>query len=122
MSSGGGFVMAEADYGDDEMSAADVKAALLDSFYGTERGLAARSEARAEINELLAQLEAKNPNPSPTEVSERERGCGAGRAAGRQAGRAARARWGNWVVLKSARCGGRAYRALQSKLVTAFNH
>ena len=45
-----------------------VQAALLDSLYGTERGLAARSEVRAEINELISQLEAKNPNPNPTEV------------------------------------------------------
>jgi uncharacterized OsmC-like protein len=37
--------------------------------YGTERGLAARSEIRAEINELITQLEAKNPVPSPTDVS-----------------------------------------------------
>ncbi|KIZ02337.1 hypothetical protein MNEG_5623 [Monoraphidium neglectum] len=59
--------MAEADY-DDEMSAADLKAALLDSLFGTERGLAARSEVRAEINELITQLEAKNPTPSPTEI------------------------------------------------------
>ena len=28
----------------------------------------ASAEARAEINELLAQLEAKNPTPSPNEV------------------------------------------------------
>lgn len=52
----------------DEMSAADIKAALLDSMYGTERGLAARSEIRAEINELITQLEAKNPTPSPTDM------------------------------------------------------
>jgi hypothetical protein len=44
------------------------QAALLDSLFGTERGLAARSEVRAEINELITQLEAKNPTPSPTEV------------------------------------------------------
>lgn len=46
-----------------------LQAALLDSMYGTERGLAARSEIRAEINELITQLEAKNPTPSPTDVS-----------------------------------------------------
>lgn len=44
------------------------QAALLDSFFGTERGLSGRSEVRAEINELITQLEAKNPTPSPTEV------------------------------------------------------
>lgn len=47
-----------------------MQAALLDSMYGTERGLAARSEVRAEINELITQLEAKNPTPSPTDVSQ----------------------------------------------------
>jgi hypothetical protein len=46
-----------------------LQAALLDSLFGTERGLSARSEIRAEINELITQLEAKNPNPSPTEVT-----------------------------------------------------
>lgn len=45
-----------------------VQAALLDSLYGTERGLSARSEVRAEINELISQLESRNPTPSPTEV------------------------------------------------------
>jgi hypothetical protein len=54
------------------------KAALLDSLFGTERGLAARSEVRAEINELITQLEANNPNPSPTEV------CGGGCSTGCQ--------------------------------------
>eukprot|EP00193_Tetraselmis_chui_P016341 CAMPEP_0177777844 /NCGR_PEP_ID=MMETSP0491_2-20121128/15608_1 /TAXON_ID=63592 /ORGANISM="Tetraselmis chuii, Strain PLY429" /LENGTH=315 /DNA_ID=CAMNT_0019297019 /DNA_START=99 /DNA_END=1046 /DNA_ORIENTATION=+ len=51
-----------------DMSAEDLKAALLDSLFGTERGLTASSEIRAEINELLAQLEVKNPTPSPTEA------------------------------------------------------
>eukprot|EP00879_Flechtneria_rotunda_P003494 GHRR01003724.1.p1 GENE.GHRR01003724.1~~GHRR01003724.1.p1 ORF type:complete len:318 (+),score=88.65 GHRR01003724.1:83-1036(+) len=57
-----GYAMAVAEPESDEMSVADIKAALLDSFYGTERGLAARSEIRAEINELITLLEAKNPN------------------------------------------------------------
>ncbi|KAG1659090.1 hypothetical protein FOA52_013736 [Chlamydomonas sp. UWO 241] len=57
--------------GSTEMSLADLKAALLDSFYGTERGLSARSEVRAEINELISQLEAKNPVPNPTETLEK---------------------------------------------------
>ena len=50
------------------MSNQDIKAALLDSFWGTERGLTASSETRAEINELITQLEGKSPNPKPTEV------------------------------------------------------
>ncbi|GAX82991.1 hypothetical protein CEUSTIGMA_g10418.t1 [Chlamydomonas eustigma] len=54
----------------DEMPLSDIKAALLDSMYGVQRGLAARSEIRAEINELISQLEAKNPTPNPTEVLE----------------------------------------------------
>lgn len=44
------------------------QAQLLDSLFGTERGLSASSEVRAEINELITQLEAKNPNPSLSEV------------------------------------------------------
>lgn len=50
------------------MDVAEVKAALLDSLYGTERGLTAKSESRAEINELISQLEANNPTPAPTEA------------------------------------------------------
>lgn len=45
-----------------------LKKALVDSFYGTDRGLSATSETRAEIVELITQLEAKNPNPAPTEA------------------------------------------------------
>jgi len=51
-----------------EMGVEDIKAALLDSLFGTERGLTASAEARAEINELLAQLETRNPTPSPNEA------------------------------------------------------
>jgi len=46
----------------------DLKRALVDSFYGTDRGLKASSETRAEILELITQLEAKNPTPAPTEA------------------------------------------------------
>ncbi|DBB10405.1 TPA: prolyl aminopeptidase [Trebouxia sp. C0006] len=56
------------DEGQDEMDADELKAILLDSFYGTDRGLSVSSEARAEISELITQLEAKNPNPAPTEA------------------------------------------------------
>lgn len=45
-----------------------LKKALVDSFYGTDRGLGASSETRAEIVELITQLEAKNPTPAPTEA------------------------------------------------------
>lgn len=50
------------------MSSEEVKAALLDSFWGTGRGLTASSETRAEINELITQLEAVTPTPNPTEA------------------------------------------------------
>ncbi|XP_031279143.1 plastid-lipid-associated protein, chloroplastic-like [Pistacia vera] len=46
----------------------NLKKALVDSFYGTDRGLTATSETRAEIVELITQLEAKNPTPAPTEA------------------------------------------------------
>lgn len=46
-----------------QMSPHELKSALLDSFYGTERGLSAGIESRAEIAELIAQLEAANPPP-----------------------------------------------------------
>ncbi|KAK9935941.1 hypothetical protein M0R45_012814 [Rubus argutus] len=45
-----------------------LKKALVDSFYGTDRGLSATSETRAEIVELITQLEAQNPTPAPTEA------------------------------------------------------
>lgn len=41
---------------------------LLDSLFGTDRGLKARGETKAEINDLIVQLEANNPTPSPSEV------------------------------------------------------
>ncbi|CAO2842473.1 unnamed protein product [Amaranthus hypochondriacus] len=45
-----------------------LKKQLVDSFYGTDRGLKASSETRAEIVELITQLEAKNPTPAPTDA------------------------------------------------------
>ena len=44
------------------------QAQLLDSLFGTERGLSASSEVRAEINELITQLEAKSPTTDLSEV------------------------------------------------------
>ena len=41
---------------------------LLDSLFGTERGLRASSELRGEINELITQLEAGSPTSAPNEV------------------------------------------------------
>ena len=50
------------------MSKEELKAALTDSLYGTERGLKADSDTRAEIEELITQLEGKNPTALPNEV------------------------------------------------------
>ncbi|XP_006661039.2 probable plastid-lipid-associated protein 2, chloroplastic [Oryza brachyantha] len=47
---------------------AELKAKLKDALYGTERGLRASSETRAEVVELITQLEARNPTPAPTEA------------------------------------------------------
>ena len=55
-----------------EMTAEDIKAALLDSAFGTGLGWSASSQTRAEINELIAQLEAKNPTPSPNDAEAAE--------------------------------------------------
>ena len=46
----------------------ELKRKLIDQLFGTDRGLKATSETRAEVNELITQLEAKNPNPAPTEA------------------------------------------------------
>lgn len=45
-----------------------LKKQLVNSFYGTDRGLKASSETRAEIVEFITQLEAKNPTPAPTDA------------------------------------------------------
>ncbi|KAK7303353.1 hypothetical protein RJT34_14257 [Clitoria ternatea] len=63
---GGGIAVAEAEEKPSEIE--KLKKALVDSFYGTDRGLKATSETRAEIVELITQLEAKNPNPAPTDA------------------------------------------------------
>lgn len=46
----------------------ELKKKLKELLYGTDRGLKASSETRAEIVELITQLEAKNPTPAPTEA------------------------------------------------------
>ncbi|GAU25765.1 hypothetical protein TSUD_222220 [Trifolium subterraneum] len=45
-----------------------LKKALVGLFYGTDRGLKATSETRAEIVELITQIEAKNPTPASTDA------------------------------------------------------
>ncbi|KAF7064960.1 hypothetical protein CFC21_071158 [Triticum aestivum] len=47
---------------------AALKLKLKAALYGTERGLRASSETRAEVVELITQLEARNPTPAPTEA------------------------------------------------------
>lgn len=47
---------------------AELKTGLIDNLFGTDRGLKVSSETRAEIVELITQLEAKNPTPAPTEA------------------------------------------------------
>lgn len=45
----------------------ELKRCLVDTLYGTELGFRAGSEVRAEVLELVNQLEAANPTPAPTE-------------------------------------------------------
>lgn len=47
---------------------AELKAKLKEALYGTERGLRASSETRADVVEIITQLEARNPTPAPTEA------------------------------------------------------
>lgn len=60
--SGNGSLVPE----DDKLG--DLKRCLVDSFYGKELGLRATLEDRAEILELVNQLEAANPIKAPTEA------------------------------------------------------
>ncbi|KAF8669840.1 hypothetical protein HU200_051014 [Digitaria exilis] len=59
---------AEAPASPEASEVAGLKARLKEALYGTERGLRASSETRAEIVELITQLEARNPTPAPTEA------------------------------------------------------
>ncbi|MBA0587427.1 plastid-lipid-associated protein, chloroplastic [Gossypium raimondii] len=70
----GGVIVAEAEAEAEEEKPKEevgeiesLKKALVDSFYGTDRGWKASSETRAEIVELITLLEAKNPTPAPTD-------------------------------------------------------
>lgn len=65
---GSGNGKARADIGND--SNWELKRCLVDSLYGTDLGFRASSEVRAEVSELINQLEAVNPTPNPTEVPE----------------------------------------------------
>ncbi|KAI3680077.1 hypothetical protein L2E82_50814 [Cichorium intybus] len=48
----------------------ELKRCLVDSVYGTGLGFSASTEERAEIMELVTQLEAINPTPAPTDAVE----------------------------------------------------
>ncbi|XP_010518909.1 PREDICTED: plastid lipid-associated protein 3, chloroplastic-like [Tarenaya hassleriana] len=48
----------------------ELKRILADTVYGTELGFRAESEVRGEVLELLNQLEALNPTPTPVEASD----------------------------------------------------
>lgn len=66
----GGVALAEA-AAEEEVVVSEIgelKKKLKELLYGTDRGLKASSETRAEIVELITQLEAKNPTPAPTEA------------------------------------------------------
>lgn len=53
---------------EDTISVEDLKQTLIDTLYGTDRGLRASSETRGEIVEIITQLESKNPTAAPTEA------------------------------------------------------
>lgn len=59
---------AAAEPGSDKLG--DLKRCLVDTLYGTEYGLRASAETRAEIFELVSQLEAENPRPAPNEATD----------------------------------------------------
>ncbi|KAK9076027.1 hypothetical protein SSX86_004357 [Deinandra increscens subsp. villosa] len=63
---GNGSAVVEDDGGKIE----ELKRCLVDSVYGTGLGFRASSEERAEIMELVNQLEAVNPTPAPTDALE----------------------------------------------------
>lgn len=47
----------------------DLKRCLVDTVYGTEFGYRASPEIRAEVLELVNQLEAVNPTPAPVDAT-----------------------------------------------------
>lgn len=67
-SSSSGLAVAEEEPPKEPTEIEVLKKQLVDSFYGTNLGLTASSETRAEVVELITQLEAKNPTPVPTEA------------------------------------------------------
>ena len=53
-----------------DTSVADLKRCLVDTVYGTELGFRAGPEIRAEVLELVNQLEAVNPTQAPVEATQ----------------------------------------------------
>jgi hypothetical protein len=55
-------------FGDDVLSLDELKSLLDDTLWGTGRGLSANSDIRAEITDLVSQLEAKTPIAEPNQA------------------------------------------------------
>ncbi|CAI9274786.1 unnamed protein product [Lactuca saligna] len=67
---GNGSQTLEVTAAEDNGKIEELKRCLVDSVYGTGLGFRASTEERAEIMELVTQLEAINPTPAPTEAVE----------------------------------------------------
>lgn len=67
---GNGSPAVEAPGAEDNGKIEELKRCLVDSVYGTGLGFRASPEERAEIMELVTQLEAVNPTPAPTDAVE----------------------------------------------------
>ncbi|CAA6661391.1 unnamed protein product [Spirodela intermedia] len=70
---GAGAAVAEAEESAADAVIGELKTKLKELLYGTDRGLKVSSETRAEIVELITQLESRNPTPAPTEALPPER-------------------------------------------------
>ena len=57
----------ETTFPEDTLSLGELKSLLEDTLWGTQRGLSANSDTRAEILDLIAQMEAKTPIPEPNQ-------------------------------------------------------
>lgn len=64
--SGNGSASTSTVEGEDELL--ELKRCLVDTVYGTDFGFRASAEVRAEVSELVNQLEAANPTPAPMEA------------------------------------------------------
>ncbi|XP_044503880.1 plastoglobulin-1, chloroplastic-like [Mangifera indica] len=68
VSQGNGSAGPAVEEDDDNNKLRDLKRSLVDTVYGTEFGFRAEAEVRAEVLELVNQLEALNPTPTPVEA------------------------------------------------------